>query len=59
MTKPQPTCHDCYFRRHALCALTVKQPCPTFRAASHVLEPPRQPQLLARPAGIGVAQAYS
>lgn len=41
-----PTCDDCYFRRHGLCALTPERPCPTFRAAARVLRPPRQPRLV-------------
>ena len=44
-----PTCADCYFRRHGLCALALERPCPTFRAATRVLEPPRQPRLVPRP----------
>jgi hypothetical protein len=49
MTTRQLTCQDCYFRRHGLCALALERPCPTFRAAGRILEPPRQPQLLPRP----------
>jgi hypothetical protein len=41
-----PTCDDCYFRRHALCAMTPERPCPTFRAAARALQPPRQPRLV-------------
>jgi hypothetical protein len=44
----QPTCHDCYFHRHGLCALALERPCPTFRAAGRTLEPPPQPTLVAR-----------
>jgi hypothetical protein len=44
-----PTCADCYFRRQGLCALALELPCPTFRSATRVLEPPRQPRLVARP----------
>ena len=40
------TCNDCYFRRHGLCAMNPERPCPTFRAASRVLRPPRQPRLV-------------
>ena len=36
----KPTCEDCYFRRHGLCALALERPCPTFRAAERILEPP-------------------
>ena len=48
MSKQGPTCRDCYFNRHGLCALSLERPCPTFRAAGRTLEPPHQPQLLAR-----------
>jgi hypothetical protein len=41
-----PTCDDCYFRRHGLCAMTPEQPCPTFRAATRTLQPPKQPRLV-------------
>jgi len=40
------TCDDCYFRRHGLCAMSPERPCPTFRAATHTLQPPRQPRLV-------------
>lgn len=40
------TCDDCYFRRNGLCAMAPERPCPTFRAASRVLRPPRQPRLV-------------
>jgi hypothetical protein len=41
-----PTCDDCYFRRHGLCAMAPERPCPTFRAAAKALQPPRQPRLV-------------
>jgi hypothetical protein len=44
----QPTCGDCYFKHHGLCALALERPCPTFRPAGRMLEPPRQPTLVAR-----------
>jgi hypothetical protein len=44
----QPTCGDCYFKHHGLCALALERPCPTFRPAGLTLEPPRQPTLVAR-----------
>ena len=40
------TCDDCYFRRHALCAMSPEHPGPTFRAAARTLQPPRQPRLV-------------
>ena len=46
------TCDDCYFRRAGLCALSVENPCPTFRLHSRgSLVPPRQPRLVPRPLG--------
>jgi hypothetical protein len=51
------TCDDCYFRRAALCALALEQPCPTFRHHSRgVLVPPRQPRLIPRPLDRVVAE---
>jgi len=41
-----PTCDDCYFRRHGLCAMAQEHPCPTFRRAARTLQPPRQPRLV-------------
>jgi hypothetical protein len=49
MSNGLPTCQDCYFHRHGLCALALERPCPTFRAAGTTLEPPRHPPLVARP----------
>jgi hypothetical protein len=49
MTQSAPTCDDCYFRRQGLCALALERPCPTFRAAGHILQPPRHPQLVVNP----------
>ena len=47
MTRPNaPTCDDCYFRRNGLCAMTPERVCPTFRAATAMLLPPRQPRLV-------------
>ncbi len=47
MTRQAPlTCDDCYFRRHGLCAMAPERPCPTFRAATRALQPPRQPRLV-------------
>ena len=49
MPKREPTCHDCYFHRNALCALALEHPCPTFRVAEPVLSPPPQPRLVPLP----------
>ena len=41
--KPKVTCEDCYFRCNTLCALTVDEPCATFRPdRPEGLSPPRQ-----------------
>ena len=34
----QPSCGDCYFKHHGLCALALERPCPTFRPAGRTLE---------------------
>ena len=58
MTQKRPTCQDCYFRLHGLCALALERPCTTFRTAGRTLEPPRQPELVARaPLGANLAAA--
>jgi len=47
--KGKPTCADCFFHRHQLCALDLPAPCSTFRPDSaQGLVPPRQPALLLR-----------
>jgi hypothetical protein len=57
MSKHETTCQDCYFRRNGLCALALERPCPTFRAANHVLAPPPQPRLVPRPIPLSAAAA--
>ncbi|MGH2960857.1 MAG: hypothetical protein ACRDL3_01485 [Solirubrobacterales bacterium] len=50
--KKAPTCDDCFFRCHNLCALDLDAPCSTFRAnRPEGLVPPRQPALLLRDPG--------
>jgi hypothetical protein len=45
----KPTCADCFFHCHQLCALDLAAPCSTFRPDSpQGLVPPRQPALLLR-----------
>ena len=44
--KSPPTCNDCYFRAHGLCAMRPERPCPTFRASTAALRPPLQPRLV-------------
>jgi hypothetical protein len=42
-TARKPRCEDCFFHQNMLCALPVKKPCPTFRAAHpDGLRPPQQ-----------------
>lgn len=42
-SRKQHTCADCFFDQNNLCALEVKEPCPTFRLAHpEGLKPPRQ-----------------
>ncbi len=44
-----PSCEECFFRCHGLCALDLDQPCSTFRPnLPEGLVPPRQPALLVR-----------
>jgi hypothetical protein len=50
--KRAPTCDDCFFRCHNLCALDLDAPCSTFRPDGPAgLVPPRQPALLLRDPG--------
>ncbi|WP_050897248.1 hypothetical protein [Patulibacter medicamentivorans] len=45
-----PSCGDCFFRRHMLCALDRDDPCATFRPdRAEGLEPPRQMRIMFRP----------
>ena len=49
-----PSCEDCFFHRHLLCALDLDGPCSTFRPdGPHGLMPPIQPELLPRRADAG------
>lgn len=44
-----PSCDECFFRCHGLCALDLDGPCSTFRPnGPDGLVPPRQPALLLR-----------
>jgi hypothetical protein len=56
-SEQSPTCDDCYFRRHGLCALVLERPCPTFRAAGRILQPPHQPRLVPRPVALAAPPA--
>jgi hypothetical protein len=53
--KDAPTCNDCYFRRHGLCAMNPERVCPTFRAATLTLRPSFQPRL--QPVAVAVSAA--
>jgi hypothetical protein len=57
MSPKPPTCQDCYFHRHALCALKLEAACPTFRAAGRTLQPPQHPPLVPRAVPVNVAAA--
>jgi hypothetical protein len=61
MSKQRPTCGDCYFKAHGLCALALEHPCPTFRAHTNTLQPPQQPPLVARAplAAVAAQAAYA
>jgi hypothetical protein len=40
---PRPRCEDCFFHQNMLCALDLKDGCPTFRPAHpDGLRPPQQ-----------------
>ncbi len=50
MARPKKiTCEDCYFRRNLLCALSLEEPCTTFRP-DHPdgLRPPAQMRMVFR-----------
>lgn len=50
MLQSGTTCDECYFRRHALCALQ-DGPCPTFRPCADETAPaPPEPRLIMAPA---------
>ena len=52
----KPSCDDCFFSRHNLCALGLDEPCPTFRPDTpNGLVPPLQPSLLIRGGGAAAA----
>ncbi len=56
--KKAPSCEDCYFHRHMLCALALDAPCPTFRPDTpQGLVPPQQPTLLMRQPELSAARA--
>ena len=38
----QVRCEDCYFKKNMLCALGLREPCPTYRPADRGLAPERQ-----------------
>lgn len=47
--KPRVSCDECFFRCNLLCALSVNEPCATFRPNTpDGLRPPRQMRLVFR-----------
>jgi len=47
--KQRVSCDDCFFRRNLLCALSLDEPCATFRPNTPGgLRPPRQLRLVFR-----------
>jgi hypothetical protein len=47
--KGRPSCEDCFFHCHMLCALDLDEPCSTYRPnMADGLVPPRQHTLLVR-----------
>jgi hypothetical protein len=49
--KKAPSCENCFFGCHGLCALELGRPCATYRPdGPDGLAPPRQPELLMRAA---------
>lgn len=40
--KKTVTCEACFFHQNMLCALSLDEPCPTFRPAERNLAPERQ-----------------
>lgn len=48
-TTPKVSCDDCFFRRNMLCALSVDEPCVTFRPDHpEGLRPPQQMRFVFR-----------
>ena len=45
---PKVSCEQCYFRCNLLCALSLAEPCSTFRPNEAQLKPPQQLRLIFR-----------
>jgi len=45
---PKVSCEQCYFRCNLLCALSLAEPCATFRPNEAQLKPPQQLRLIFR-----------
>lgn len=45
---PKISCEDCFFAANMLCALSLDEPCATFRPAAAKLKPPPQLRLVFR-----------
>lgn len=49
ISKKQPKCEDCFFRKNSLCALQLQSPCATFRPNDpEGLKPPDQMRFVFR-----------
>ncbi len=52
VSKKQPKCEDCFFRQNNLCALSLEDPCATFRPNDpEGLRPPNQMRFVFRDQG--------
>jgi hypothetical protein len=52
------SCEGCFFRQNDLCALTVSEPCATYRPAERGLRPERQLHFVFRTARTRSAYAF-
>jgi hypothetical protein len=57
-TEREPSCEDCFFHKHRLCALNLGKPCTTFRPAERNLEPERQLAFVFRTERVTAAYAF-
>ena len=56
--KAKVSCEGCFFRQNDLCALTVSEPCATYRPAERGLRPERQLHFVFRTARTRSAYAF-
>lgn len=52
------TCEGCFFRQNMLCALSLEEPCTTFRPAERDLAPERQLSFPFRTERVPTAYAF-